>query len=40
VITYTANGAHKIAVAAGYISPALPAEIRRAKIAILGLEGG
>jgi alcohol dehydrogenase (cytochrome c) len=39
VITYTANGAQKIAVATGYISPALPVEIRRAKIAILGLEG-
>jgi alcohol dehydrogenase (cytochrome c) len=40
VITYTANGAQKIAVATGYISPAFPVEIRRAKIAILGLEGG
>jgi len=39
VITYTANGAQKIAVATGYMSPAFPAEIRRAKIAILGLEG-
>ena len=39
VITYTANGAQKIAVATGYISPAFPVEIRRAKIAILGLEG-
>jgi alcohol dehydrogenase (cytochrome c) len=38
VITYAVNGAQKIAVAAGYVSPALPAEIRRAKIAILGLE--
>jgi alcohol dehydrogenase (cytochrome c) len=39
VITYTVNGAQKIAVATGYVSPAVPAEIRRAKIAILGLEG-
>ena len=39
VITYTANGAQKIAVATGYVSPAFPTEIRRAKIAILGLEG-
>ena len=39
VITYTANGAQKIAVATGYISPAFPVEIRRAKIAILGVEG-
>jgi alcohol dehydrogenase (cytochrome c) len=39
VITYTVNGAQKVAVATGYVSPALPAEIRRAKIAILGVEG-
>ena len=39
VITYTANGAQKVAVATGYTSPAVPVEIRRAKIAILGLEG-
>jgi len=39
VITYAVNGAQKVAVATGYISPALPAEIRRAKIAILGIEG-
>jgi hypothetical protein len=38
VITYAANGAQKVAVATGYVSPAYPAEIRRAKIAILGLE--
>jgi hypothetical protein len=37
VITYTVNGAQKVAVATGYVSPAVPAEIRRAKIAILGL---
>ena len=40
VITYTANGAQKVAVATGFISPAFPVEIRRAQIAILGLEGG
>ncbi len=39
VITYTANGAQKVAVATGYVSPAVPTEIRRAQIAILGLEG-
>jgi alcohol dehydrogenase (cytochrome c) len=39
VITYTVNGAQKVAVATGYVSPALPVEIRRAKIAILGVEG-
>ena len=39
VITYTANGTQKVAVATGYVSPAVPTEIRRAQIAILGLEG-
>jgi alcohol dehydrogenase (cytochrome c) len=39
VITYTVNGTQKIAVATGYVSPAFPVEIRRAKIAILGIEG-
>ena len=39
VITYTVSGAQKVAVATGYVSPAVPAEIRRAKIAILGIEG-
>jgi alcohol dehydrogenase (cytochrome c) len=39
VITYAVNGAQKIAVATGYISPAFPVEIRRAKIAIMGVEG-
>jgi alcohol dehydrogenase (cytochrome c) len=39
VITYTANGAQKVAVATGYVSPAVPTEIRKAQIAILGLEG-
>jgi alcohol dehydrogenase (cytochrome c) len=39
VITYTVNGVQKVAVATGYVSPAVPAEIRRAKIVILGVEG-
>jgi alcohol dehydrogenase (cytochrome c) len=39
VITYTATGAQKVAVATGFISPAWPVEIRRAQIAILGLKG-
>jgi alcohol dehydrogenase (cytochrome c) len=38
VITYTANGAQKVAVATGYTSPAIPTQIRRAQVAILGLE--
>ena len=38
VITYAVNGTQKVAVATGYVSPAFPAEIRRAKIAILGLD--
>jgi len=38
VITYTVNGTQKVAVTTGYISPAFPTELRRAKIAILGLE--
>jgi alcohol dehydrogenase (cytochrome c) len=38
VITYAVNGAQKVAVATGFVSPAFPAEIRRAKIAILGIE--
>jgi alcohol dehydrogenase (cytochrome c) len=40
VITYTANGAQKVAVATGYTSPAIPTQIRRAQVAILGLEAG
>jgi alcohol dehydrogenase (cytochrome c) len=39
VITYMLNGAQRVAVATGYVSPAVPVEIRRAKIAILGVEG-
>jgi alcohol dehydrogenase (cytochrome c) len=38
VITYAVNGAQKVAVATGYVSPAFPVEIRRAKISILGVE--
>jgi alcohol dehydrogenase (cytochrome c) len=38
VITYTANGTQKVAVTAGYVAPAFPAEIRRAKVVILGLD--
>jgi alcohol dehydrogenase (cytochrome c) len=40
VITYTANGAQKVAVTTGLISPAWPVQIATAKIVILGLEGG
>jgi alcohol dehydrogenase (cytochrome c) len=39
VITYTVNGTQKVAVTTGYVAPAFPAEIRRARIAILGVEG-
>ena len=39
VITYTANGLQKVAVATGFISPVWPVEIKTARIAILGLEG-
>jgi alcohol dehydrogenase (cytochrome c) len=40
VITYTADGVQKVAVATGFISPVWPVPIAQAKIAILGLEGG
>jgi alcohol dehydrogenase (cytochrome c) len=39
VITYTVKGIQKVAVATGYMSPAFPTPIKRAKIVILGLEG-
>ena len=39
VITYTANGAQKIAVATGFTSPAWPTKVVTAKVKILGLEG-
>jgi alcohol dehydrogenase (cytochrome c) len=38
VITYTANGAQKIAVAAGFTHIAWPTKIVRAKIVVLGVE--
>jgi alcohol dehydrogenase (cytochrome c) len=40
VITYTVNGAQKIAVASGFTHLAWPTKIVTAKIEILGLEGG
>jgi alcohol dehydrogenase (cytochrome c) len=40
VITYTVNGAQKVAVATGLTSPAFPVKAATDKIAILGLEGG
>jgi alcohol dehydrogenase (cytochrome c) len=39
LITYMVNGAQKVAVATGYVSPAAPVQIRTAKVAILGVEG-
>jgi outer membrane protein assembly factor BamB len=39
VITYTANGAQKVAVAAGFTHLAWPTKIVTAKVVILGLEG-
>jgi len=39
-LTYMANGRQKVAVAAGFVSPAWPLQIRRAKIVVFGLEGG
>jgi len=38
LITYTVNGAQKVALAYGYISPAFPVQIRTAKVSILGLD--
>ena len=38
VITYTANGAQKVAVAAGFTMIAWPTKIVKAKIVVLGLE--
>ena len=40
VITYTANGAQKVAVAVGVVMAAWPTKIVKAKIVVLGLEGG
>ena len=39
VITYTANGAQKVAVAAGLTMIAWPTKIVTAKVVILGLDG-
>jgi hypothetical protein len=39
VVTYTAKGVLKIAVATGFVSPVWPVEIKTARIAILGVEG-
>jgi alcohol dehydrogenase (cytochrome c) len=39
LITYTVNGAQKVAVTMGMTSPAWPVKAATAKIAILGLEG-
>ena len=39
VITYNVNGAQKLAVTTGMISPAWPVQITTAKVAILGVEG-
>jgi alcohol dehydrogenase (cytochrome c) len=38
VITYTVNGAQKVAVAAGFTHPAWPTKIVTAKIVVLGLD--
>ena len=38
VITYTVNGAQKVAVAAGFTNPAWPTKIVKAKIVVLGLD--
>jgi alcohol dehydrogenase (cytochrome c) len=38
VITYMANGAQKVAVAAGLTHPVWPTKIVTAKIVVLGLE--
>jgi alcohol dehydrogenase (cytochrome c) len=40
VITYTANGAQKVAVAAGFTMLAWPTKIVTAKVVVLGLEDG
>jgi alcohol dehydrogenase (cytochrome c) len=40
VVTYTANGAQKVAVAAGFTMLAWPTKTVTAKVVVLGLEGG
>ena len=39
VITYTASGMQKVAVAAGFTSPMWPTKIETAKVVVLGLDG-
>jgi alcohol dehydrogenase (cytochrome c) len=38
VITYTVNGAQKVAVAAGFTNIEWPTKIRKAKVVVLGLD--
>jgi hypothetical protein len=38
VVTYTTDGAQKVAVAAGFTHPAWPTKIVTAKIVVLGLD--
>ena len=38
VITYTAGGAQKVAVAAGFTSPLWPTKVVKAKVVVLGLD--
>ena len=38
VITYTADGKQKVAVAAGFTSPMWPTKITTAKVVVLGLD--
>jgi alcohol dehydrogenase (cytochrome c) len=38
VITYTANGAQKVAVAVGVVMAAWPTKIVKAKVVVLGLD--
>jgi alcohol dehydrogenase (cytochrome c) len=40
VITYTAEGEQKVAVAIGFTHPVWPTKIVTAKIAVLGLDRG
>ena len=40
VITYTANGAQKVAAAVGFTNLFWPTKVVKAKIVVLGLEGG
>ena len=38
VITYTANGAQKVAVAVGVVMAAWPTKVVKAKVVVLGLD--